>query len=57
MTDAPSSPNEPLAETPRYRVENGESIVDVRLMSIERVFDNGDPARREPISIRSLPSI
>ena len=28
----------------RYRIENGEPIVDVKLASIERIFDNRDPA-------------
>ncbi len=28
----------------RYRIENGEPVVDVRLASIERLFDNRDPA-------------
>ncbi|HVV86495.1 MAG TPA: hypothetical protein VHE35_25735 [Kofleriaceae bacterium] len=29
---------------PRYRVENGEAIVDVRVASVEQLFDNRDPA-------------
>lgn len=33
-----------MGEPPRYRVESGESIVDVKLASIDRVFDNRDPA-------------
>lgn len=33
-----------MSDAPRYRVENGESIVDVRLTSIEQLFDNRDPA-------------
>ena len=33
-----------MAETPRYRVDDGESIVDIKLASIEHVFDNRDPA-------------
>lgn len=28
----------------RYRVENGESVVDLHLAGIERLFDNRDPA-------------
>jgi hypothetical protein len=44
MTIAPKSPSEPIRETPRYRVEDGESIVDIKLASVERVFDNRDPA-------------
>ncbi len=33
-----------MPEVPRYRVEDGESIVDIKLASVERVFDNRDPA-------------
>jgi hypothetical protein len=29
---------------PRYRVENGEPCVDVRLSKLEQLFDNRDPA-------------
>jgi hypothetical protein len=29
---------------PRYRIENGEPCVDVRITSIEQLFDNRDPA-------------
>lgn len=53
MTTAQRSPNEALTELPRYRVEGGESIVDVRLTSIDRVFDNRDPA---PFRERDLDS-
>lgn len=33
-----------MAEASRYRIENDEPAVDLRLASIERVFDNRDPA-------------
>ena len=29
---------------PRYRTENGETIIDVRLSALDRLFDNRDPA-------------
>jgi hypothetical protein len=28
----------------RYRIENGEPCIDVRVMSVEQLFDNRDPA-------------
>jgi len=31
-------------EYPRYRVEGGEHIIDVRLASLDQMFDNRDPA-------------
>jgi hypothetical protein len=33
-----------VAEHPRYRIENGEPCVDIRIASIEQLFDNRDPA-------------
>jgi hypothetical protein len=33
-----------MAEASRYRIENDEPIVDVRVPSVERLFDNRDPA-------------
>lgn len=33
-----------MGEHPRYRVEDGEPCIDVRIGSIEQVFDNRDPA-------------
>lgn len=33
-----------VGESPRYRVEGNEPCVDVRLASIERLFDRRDPA-------------
>lgn len=33
-----------MAEPPRYREENDESIVDLKLAAIEQLFDNRDPA-------------
>jgi hypothetical protein len=29
---------------PRYRVEDGEALVDVRVATVEQLFDNRDPA-------------
>ena len=34
----------PEHQRPRYRIDNGESIVDIHLAGIERLFDNRDPA-------------
>jgi hypothetical protein len=33
-----------MADQTRYRAENDEHVVDVKLASIERLFDNRDPA-------------
>lgn len=33
-----------MAEPPRYRIEDGERCLDVRLGSVEQLFDNRDPA-------------
>ena len=33
-----------MADVPRYRVEHGEAILDVRVATVERLFDNRDPA-------------
>lgn len=33
-----------VVESPRYRVENGEPCIDVRIVNIEQLFDNRDPA-------------
>jgi len=33
-----------VVDSPRYRVENGEPCVDVRIVNIEQLFDNRDPA-------------
>jgi hypothetical protein len=33
-----------MGEHPRYRGENGEPCIDVRIGNIEQVFDNRDPA-------------
>jgi hypothetical protein len=33
-----------VSEHPRYRTENGEPCIDIRIASVERVFDNRDPA-------------
>jgi hypothetical protein len=33
-----------MAESPRYRTENGETVIDVKLGTIEHLFDNRDPA-------------
>jgi len=33
-----------VVDSPRYRVENGEPCVDVRIVNIEQLFDNSDPA-------------
>lgn len=33
-----------MSETSRYRDEEGEHVVDVRVASIEQLFDNRDPA-------------
>jgi hypothetical protein len=33
-----------VSDQARYRVENGESVVDLHLAGIERLFDNRDPA-------------
>jgi len=33
-----------MAEHPRYRVENGVHCVDVRVATLEQLFDNRDPA-------------
>lgn len=33
-----------LIEHSRYRVENGEASVDVRIAKIEQLIDNRDPA-------------
>lgn len=33
-----------MAEHPRYRVEDGERCIDVRLGNVEQLFDNRDPA-------------
>lgn len=37
-------PQAGVAENSRYRVENGEPCVDVRIGNIEQLFDNRDPA-------------
>jgi hypothetical protein len=42
-----------VGEHPRYRVENGEPCIDVRIANIEQVFDNRDPA---PFRERDLDS-
>jgi hypothetical protein len=31
-------------DAPRYRIDNGEAIVDVRVTSVGNLFDNRDPA-------------
>jgi len=33
-----------MAETPRYRIENGAAIVDVRVPTVNSLFVNRDPA-------------
>jgi len=33
-----------MAEHPRYRIEDGERCIDVRIGSLEHLFDNRDPA-------------
>jgi hypothetical protein len=33
-----------VSENPRYRVDNGEPAIDIRLGNIEQMFDNRDPA-------------
>src|SRR5262245_11494686 len=33
-----------MTDAPRYRVENGEAILDVRIASVDALFDNRDPA-------------
>jgi hypothetical protein len=33
-----------MSDAPRYRVEHGEAILDVRVATVERLFDNRDPA-------------
>jgi hypothetical protein len=33
-----------MADIPRYRIENGEAILEVRVASVEHLFDNRDPA-------------
>jgi hypothetical protein len=33
-----------VVDSPRYRVENDEPCVDVRIVNIEQLFDNRDPA-------------
>jgi hypothetical protein len=33
-----------MAETSRYRIENEEPVVDIRVAGVEQVFDNRDPA-------------
>ena len=33
-----------MSEHSRYRIENGEPVVDLKLPSIENIFDNRDPA-------------
>ena len=40
-----------VTEHSRYRIENGEPIVDLKLASIERIFDTCDPA---PFRVRDL---
>lgn len=32
------------SRTPRYRVDDAEPVVDIRISNIERLFDNRDPA-------------
>jgi len=47
----------PMLEQSRYRFEDGEPCVDVKLSSIEQIFDNRDPAPfRDRDSIPSSPS-
>jgi hypothetical protein len=31
-------------DDPRYRVDNGEAVLDVRVTSVDQLFDNRDPA-------------
>jgi len=33
-----------MADHPRYRVEDGQQCIDIRLNAIEQLFDNRDPA-------------
>ncbi|MCE9576265.1 MAG: hypothetical protein K8W52_24160 [Deltaproteobacteria bacterium] len=33
-----------MADDPRYRAEHGEPCIDLRLASVEQIFDNRDPA-------------
>src|SRR5512132_2113092 len=40
-----------MAERSRYRIENEEPIIDGRVASVERLFDNRDPA---PFRARDL---
>ncbi|HEY5949335.1 MAG TPA: hypothetical protein VIV40_27765 [Kofleriaceae bacterium] len=40
-----------MADHPRYRIENNEPIVEVRVANVERLFDNRDPA---PFRARDL---
>ncbi len=37
-------PNDPMTTHPRYRVENDEHCIDVRLATLDQLFDNRDPA-------------
>jgi hypothetical protein len=40
-----------MEEHPRYRVEDGVHAIDVRIASLEQLFDNRDPA---PFRVRDL---
>jgi len=33
-----------MTDHPRYRIENGEHCVDIRVANVEQLFDNRDPA-------------
>jgi hypothetical protein len=33
-----------VTDRPRYRIENDSPVIDVRIASVERMFDNRDPA-------------
>lgn len=40
----PRSDDPAPREDPRYRIDNGEAILDVRVTSVDQLFDNRDPA-------------
>jgi hypothetical protein len=38
-------PADPIPrDDPRYRIDNGEAVIDVRVTSVDQLFDNRDPA-------------
>jgi len=51
----PSVRQADVTENPRYRIENGEPCVDIRITSIEQLFDNRDSAPLGPVATARQP--